>query len=59
MTSVINKNDTIGKVKEILNNIHGVNTPSGWEIPFGMLMKGCKDHLEVHGFGDKAYFTQI
>lgn len=59
MTSIIKKNDTIGKAKEVLNDIHGVSTPFGWEIPFGMLLDGCKDHLEVHGFGENAYFTQI
>jgi hypothetical protein len=59
MSSIINKNETIGKSKEILNDVHGINTPFGWEIVFGMLLDGCNDHLEVHGFGNDAYFTQI
>jgi hypothetical protein len=37
----------------------GINTPFGWDIVFGILLNDCKDHLEVHGFGNNAYFTQI
>lgn len=59
MTSIINKKDSIGKAKEVLNNIHGVSTPFGWDIVFGMLLDECKDHIEVHGFGSHAYFAQI
>lgn len=58
MTTLINKNDEIGKVKEILNDIHGISTPNGWEIVFGMLLSQCESHIEVHGYGSGAYFTQ-
>lgn len=57
--TIVNKNEKIGKVKEILNDIHGISTPFGWEIVFGQLLNGCKSHIEVHGYGDSAYFTQI
>jgi hypothetical protein len=30
--TIINKDEKIGKVKEILNHTHGINTPFGWEI---------------------------
>jgi hypothetical protein len=58
MITIINKNEPIGKVKEILNDIHGVNTPFGWEIVFGMLLLECEEHIEVHEYGQNAYFTQ-
>ena len=58
MATIIKKNEKIGKVKEILNDIHDIKTPYGWEIVFGMLLSECEDHIEVHGCGDSAYFTQ-
>jgi len=59
MTSVISKTETIGNIKEILNKDHDISTPFGWEIVFAMLLKDCTDHIEVHGYGEDAYFTQI
>ncbi len=56
--TIINKNEIVGKVKEILNDIHRISTPYGWEIVFGMLLNECEDHIEVHGYGSNAYFTQ-
>ena len=56
--TLINKNEKVGKVKEILNDTHGIDTPFGWEIVFGMLLSGCESHIEVHGYGHNAYFTQ-
>jgi len=58
MTTIISKHEKIGKVKEILNDFHNIRTPWGWEIVFGMLLSECEDHIEVHGYGDSAYFTQ-
>jgi hypothetical protein len=58
MITIISKNEKIGKVKEILNDIHNIKTPYGWEIVFGMLLNECEDCIEVHGYGDSAYFTQ-
>jgi len=57
MTTIINKNEKVGKVKEILD-FHNIRTPWGWEIVFGMLLDECEDHIEVHGYGDGAYFTK-
>ena len=54
----INKDEKIGNVKEILNDIHGISTPYGWEIVFSMLLSECENHIEVHGYGDNAYFAQ-
>lgn len=56
--TIINKDEKIGKVKEILNDIHGISTPFGWEIVFGQLLSECESHIEVHGYGTKAYFSQ-
>jgi hypothetical protein len=58
MMTLINKNENIGKVKEILNDIHGIRTSFGWEIVFGMLLSECETHIEVHEYGHRAYFTQ-
>ena len=58
MTSIINKNDSIGKVEKILQN-HHIGTPFGWEIVFGMLLDECENYIEVHDIGEKAYFTQV
>lgn len=56
--TIINKGEKIGKVKEILNDIHGISTPFGWEIVFSMLLNECESHIEVHGYGSNAYFAQ-
>ncbi len=56
--TIINKNEKIGKVKEILDS-HMIDTPFGWEIVFGQLLNGCESHIEVHGYGSTAYFTQV
>jgi len=57
MTTIIGKHEKVGKVKEILE-LHNISTPFGWEIVFGMLLSECEDYIEVHGYGDSAYFTQ-
>ena len=54
---IITKNTKIKEAEEILD-IHGIKKPKGWEIAMGMLLSEC-DHLEVHGFGTKAYFTKV
>lgn len=56
--TTINKDEKIGKVKKILNDVHGINTPFGWEIVFSQLLNECENHIEVHGYGSGAYFTQ-
>lgn len=58
MMTIINKDEKIDKVKETLNDVHGISTPFGWEIVFGMLLSECESHIEVHGYGHDAYFSQ-
>ncbi|QUH22186.1 hypothetical protein [Alkaliphilus sp. B6464] len=58
MVTIIQKNESIGEIKEKLNTNHGIATPFGWEIVFGMLLDECESHIEVHGYGHSAYFSQ-
>lgn len=58
MISIITKKEKVGKIKEILNDFHGIETPYGWEMGFCILLMGCEDHIEVHGYGSKAHFVQ-
>lgn len=56
MVTIISKDEKIGEVKRILNDLHDIKTPFGWEIVFAWLLDECKDNIEVHDFGKDAYF---
>lgn len=53
---IITKTTPIGETEKILE-LHDIKRPMFWEIAIGMLLGDC-DHLEVHGYGPKAYFVK-
>lgn len=54
---IIKKDMKMAEIVHILTE-HSINMPFGWEIVLNMLLSEC-DHLEVHDFGQNAYFTQV
>lgn len=54
---IIWQDTPIKEARAILDN-HRIAMPMFWEIALGMLLSEC-DHLEVHGFGTRAYFVKV
>ena len=57
MVDIIRKTDKISDVENLLQ-AHGVSLGHGWALIIGMMLTDC-NHLEIHGFGNNAYFNKI
>jgi hypothetical protein len=54
----ISRKDNISDIVEILK-FHDIKMGVGWQFILGTLFDKCESHLEVHGFGDGAYFAFV
>ena len=57
MKNIIKKDTSLKEAEEILS-LHGCPLGHGWALIIGMLLYDC-DYLEVHDFGNNAYFTKV